>query len=435
MRIVVREFMWRFWVWFLLAVALALLGSPDARAQSVPWETSYANEGLAYQGCMQAASGAAGGGTCTKSGNGYSCVSNSGWSCSHSMAGMSGSSYHRFSVACSAMPALGSGWFSLDGGSAICKDGCSYGGGGSTGGTTVTIHSGTPGAFSIKEGGGGNAPDGGVCDGGGGPSQITSPFCKTQGGLTQCVTQDGKHCAKSSSGKLFCWSPNETGTKVNGNEGATKSPADKPNNPPPIPPPNNGNWEQTGSGTTSVTNNNGDTTNYTTNNYTSSNGTEGNGGGTTNPDGSENPGDDGEGDEDKPNTVGGGSGCGEGGAPTCSGSSCTAEAFAILIQQWRARCADEQSRGEYDSDANSGAGDAAGDDTGGLLSSLWDNEGTTPTVDHNKVSIGGGLVIPTVTIFDQTWTAPPEFYDALSIIKFIVIAAFSIAGIVVLWNR
>lgn len=291
----------------LIFLSVLLATAPLAFAQSVPWETSYPNEGLAYQGCMQAAAGAAGGGTCNKSGPGYSCVSNSGWSCSHSMAGMSGSSYHSFTVACSAMPPLGAGWFSLNGGSAICKDGCSYGGGGSSGGTTVTIHSGTPGAFSIKEGPGGNSPDGGVCDSGTGPSQITSPFCKTQGGLTQCVTQDGKHCAQASTGKLFCWSPNETGTKVSGNEGATKSPQGKPNNPPPIPPPNNGNWEVTGSGTTSITNNNGDTTNYTTNNYTSSNGTQGDGGGTTNPDGSENPGD-GEGDDDGPGAPGSGVG-------------------------------------------------------------------------------------------------------------------------------
>lgn len=334
---------------------------------------------------------------------------------------------------CTARPPLGAGWFQTGTGP-TCKDGCQYGD--SSGGefTNVTLFPGTPAAVAFRNEQGGQIPSGGLCNNDTeAPKPLTEEQCKTVGTLTQCMMPNGKHCAQASSGKKFCWNPNEAGTKVSDNEGATKSPEGKPNLAPPIPPSNNGQWEQTGSGGTTV-NNNGSTTNYTNNTYNSSNGNTGNGGGNTNPDGSENPGE-GDGEDDKPNTVAGGSGCGEGAAPTCSGTSCTAEAFASLIQQWRSRCADEDARGEYEGDASSGASNAGGDDEGGTVAGLWDNEGTAPTIDHGKVNIGGGLVIPTVMIFDTSWTVPAEFYDALNIIKFIVIAAFTIAGLVVLWNR
>lgn len=333
---------------------------------------------------------------------------------------------------CATRPPLGGGWFQTGTGP-TCKDGCEYGTGPGVDGEGVTFWPGTASALAFKNEQGGQMPTGNTCtDPQEAPKPVTQETCKTVGTLTQCLMPNGKHCAQASTGKKFCWSPTEAGTRVSDNDGATKSPSGLPNNPPPIPPPNNGDWQQTGTGTTSTTHN-GNVTNYNTTTYQSTNGGTGSGGGATNPDGSEEPG---EGDDDKDaNTVSGGSGCAEGGAPTCSGATCTAELFAILIQQWRSRCADDEARNEFGTDATNGAGDAAGDDTGGLLSSLWDNEVTTPSVDYNKVNIGGGLVIPTVTIFDQTWTAPPEFYDALAIIKFIVIAAFSIAGIVVLWNR
>lgn len=342
---------------------------------------------------------------------------------------------YNFTNTCSSQPPLGDGWFSVGSGP-ICKDACSYGANTGPDITSVHLFPGTPAAIAFKKEQGGQSPTGQVCQPGadGVPEAISGPQCTTVGTLTQCMLPNGKHCAQSSGGKLFCWQPNETGTKVSSNDAANKTPDGKPNNPPPIPPANNGEWEQTGSGTTTI-NNNGNTTNYNTNTYGSSSGPVGDGGGATNPDGSEEPGDDGGEDDDKGNTVSGGAGCGDGAAPTCSGSSCTAEAFAILIQQWRARCADEEARGQFDTDATSGAGDAAGDDHGGMLATLWGSEAEAPSIDHNKVSIGGGLVIPTVTIFDQTWTAPPEFYDALGIIKFIVIASFTIAGLVVLWNR
>lgn len=440
----VRDLATRFCVVVLVLLSLAVVGVDDAQAQtsgcpanSVPTSgTGCGAQGAAYSACMAAAAaytGAKSAACETVSGSGswrlYSCTrSGSATGCN----GVARFYYFPVDQLCSNQSPLAEGWFSVGSGP-ICKDGCAYGGESAPNVTTLTLFPGSPAAKAFRQEQGGFTPTGDVCtSSSGGGEPLTGEQCSTVGTLTQCMLPNGKHCAQASTGKKFCWNPNETGTKVSSNDGATKSPDGKPNNPPPIPPANNGNWEQNGSGSTTI-NNNGNSTTYNNNTYQSSNGSTGDGGGSTNPDGSEEPGDDGDGD--KPNTVSGGGSCGEGSAPTCSGTSCTAEAFAILIQQWRSRCADEEARGQFDSDATSGAGDASGDDHGGMLANLWGAEAEAPSIDHNKVNIGGGLVIPTVTIFDQTWTAPPEFYDALGIIKFIVIASFTIAGLVVLWNR
>lgn len=123
-------------------------------------------------------------------------------------------------------------------------------------------------------------PTGAVCDANAenAGSPVTADDCTTVGGLTQCVTSQGKHCAVSSTGKKFCWTPGETGTKVSGNEAATKSPQGATINPPTTPPKNNGEWQQTASGTASVSGSGGTTT-YNVTNYTSNYGTEGTGGG------------------------------------------------------------------------------------------------------------------------------------------------------------
>ncbi len=321
------------------------------------------------------------------------------------------------------------GFISAGSGGSLCFNGCAYNDGGGvavtqwsfSGGQTLNFNEGT----ALR-------PTGAVCDENSGESP--NEICQTQGTLTQCLMKNGKSCAVSSSGKRFCWGADETGTKVSGNEAATKAPEGKPNNPPPMPPTNNGNWEQTGTGSTSITNNNGETKNYTTNNYTSSSGSNGSGGGSTNPDGSENPPGDGEGDEPG-NSVSGGAGCGQGNAPTCSGPTCTAEGFASLIQQWRARCADEDARGEFDNDANTGSANAGGDDEGGVVAGLWAGDQVIPSLDQNKLSIGGGSPLPSVQLYDTTWSVPDGWHDALAIIRQIIIAAFMVAAFVIVWNR
>lgn len=73
--------------------------------------------------------------------------------------------------------------------------------------------------------------------------------CVQQGGLTQCIKRDGRHCAVASSGKEFCWDSGENGIKASGNDAATKAPIGKEAKPPPLPPNNGGEWEQKGQST------------------------------------------------------------------------------------------------------------------------------------------------------------------------------------------
>lgn len=211
---------------------------------------------------------------------------------------------HYYDTACAALPPLGAGWFQTGTGP-TCKDGCQYGDSAAGEYTNVTLFPGSPGAIAFRNEQGGQIPTGGVCGANSeGPKPLEQETCKTVGTLTQCMMPNGKHCAQAGSGKKFCWNPTEAGTKVSGNEGATKSPEGKPNLAPPIPPTNNGQWEQSGSGTTTV-NHNGSTTNYNNNTYNSSNGNTGDGGGATNPDGGE---DDGGDDENEAGTPGDGVG-------------------------------------------------------------------------------------------------------------------------------
>jgi hypothetical protein len=171
---------------------------------------------------------------------------------------------------CSARSALTSGWSSLGNG-ATCNAGCQYGP--ATSGERMTVAGMT--YFSL----GGAKPTGSTCAYGDGTGeQVTADKCVQQGSLTQCIKSDGRQCAVASSGKQFCWSPGEAGTKSSGNEGATKSPASANINPPKTPPANGGDWQQTGQATSSTTSG-GTTTNYNVTGWGSSYGPQGSGGG------------------------------------------------------------------------------------------------------------------------------------------------------------
>ena len=157
-----------------------------------------------------------------------------------------------------------------------CYNGCAYGAPLGEGTTRWSFSAGQTVSYVS---GGTRVPTGATCNAGGGeyPSP-QSEHCAKVGDLTQCLQSDGRHCAVSSTGKRFCWRPKETGTKVSGNEAATKSPEGVTINAPPTAPKNNGQWEQKGSGTASATQ--GSTTNnYNVTNYESNYGTDGSGGG------------------------------------------------------------------------------------------------------------------------------------------------------------
>lgn len=245
-----------------ILLVLALLWSAPTFAQAM-------DQGQAYAKCRQelAAGGFAGSLVC------YHVAAQSSYYMQASPGCVGCWTYNSYPYeagkTCSARPAQTGGWTRAGAGASSCSGGCAYAPGGSN--NKITVNGQT---YFSKEG---STPTGSVCEGT--DSDIASGGdCTTVGSLTQCVTAQGKHCAVASSGKRFCWTPGETGTKVSGNEASTKSPSAATVNNPPVPPKNNGQWSETGTGTASVTTGS-TTTTYNVTNHTSNYGTEGQGGG------------------------------------------------------------------------------------------------------------------------------------------------------------
>lgn len=285
----------------LIGGVLAWAGC-DAKAQvagcpgnSTPGSgTGCGTQGGAYSSCMAAAASYTGSKSAaceevrgTGSWRYYACTR------SGSSSGCNGFPYYYFpaTALCSAQAPQSGGYYRLGSTANSCTEGCVFSPAAGASTSQQVIAGVTYLSTSQR------VPTGDVCsanDGGGG-TEVTEEECHTQGNLTQCIRPDGKHCAQASTGKRFCWSPSEAGTKQEGNEGATKSPTGTAINPPKNPPPNGGDWTSTGSGGMSNTSG-GTTNNYTITNWNSSYGNTGNGGGSTNPDGSENGNGDGDGD-------------------------------------------------------------------------------------------------------------------------------------------
>ncbi|MGS1079141.1 hypothetical protein [Pseudoxanthomonas beigongshangi] len=183
-----------------------------------------------------------------------------------------------------------SGGFFLGGHQSSCSSGCRYSAG------TITNRLSVGGKTYYQSSGA--VPTGEVCsyqetnD----DQPVTQDDCTQAGTLTQCVTKDGKHCAMASSGKRFCWAPTEAGTKLSGNEAATKAPEGMNINAPPKAPANGGEWQQGGQGTVSAGSGN-TTNNYSVTNWNSTYGSQGNGANGGGAEGEGNGGD-GEGEED-----------------------------------------------------------------------------------------------------------------------------------------
>lgn len=205
-------------------------------------------------------------------------------------------------------------------------------------------------------------PTGEACTVGEVPSPIPGQdeSCIQHQTLTQCVKPDGRTCAKSSSGKEFCWQPTEHGTKTSGNEAATKSPSTENVNIPPVAPPNGGDWKQQAQSTVTINNN---TSNVT--NWQSSYGNQGGGAAGGGADGQSNGGNgdgtgdgDGDGDGDDHGTVSGGATCEQ--PLACAGGDPVL--CAIAQQQYLARC-EASGRGDGEVSPFPGTGDGgAGDD-------------------------------------------------------------------------
>lgn len=311
------------------------------------------------------------------------------------------------SKSCSTRSALQTGWKSSAG--SHCSDGCAFTG--STGTTTMVVAGKTYQSLS------GWTPTGSTCAyGEGDGGSVDQDDCTAVSGLTQCVKPDGRHCAVSSTGKQFCWSPAEAGVKASGNEGATKSPVNTNVNVPPKSPTNGGDWEQSGQGTSSTTVG-GSTTNYNITNWSSTYGPEGSGG-TGSGDG------EGEGEGDGHGTIGGDGECG--GSFTCTGGDPVL--CAIAKQQYLARC---EGKSRFDGDAASFPGN--GDGGAG--------EDPDPAETHKTVGIGVGMldetgfgagsacpVLPTFQVWGMSIDFDPDgkFCRILAVVRacFILLGAF-----------
>ncbi|MBH1634886.1 A coat protein [Stenotrophomonas maltophilia] len=287
------------------------------------------------------------------------------------------------------------------------------------------------------------------------------------GGQTACIKPNGDHCATSSTGKTFCWKPNETGEKKDGSDAQTKGEKGKPVMPPASDDPtkeyqrkeghqqtacinntcttyNVTNYGQTGKG--EAKNSTGDNNADGTGN-TSGNGTPGKGSGGGGKEGGGDSASD-SGNCDTPplctgdtlkclhlrftwkiqcNTKGSeiskGDGCGDNDVPVCAGSSCKAEAYAQLLQQWRARCSVEKLTKGVEEHAGQGDGDD------GKGSIFIDDSGKNPSLDEGRVSYAGGQLGYSFEVEGVKFEMPQQVLDFLPILRMLIIAVATLAAI------
>lgn len=298
-------------------------------------------------------------------------------------------------------------------------------------------------------------------------------------GQTSCIKPNGDHCATASTGKTFCWKPHESGEKRDGTDAQKKSEAGKPVTPPAPSEPTKEYQRTEGHQQTACINNTCITYNVT--NFTETGkGSAKNGTGDNSPDGTKNTsgngkpgtgsgggGKDGEGDsasdsgncdvaplctgdtlkclhlrytwKNQCNTakdeVTGGDDCKA--PPVCIGKGCKAQEYAMLLQQWRGRCAAEDDRTKLASDAAAGAADAAGDNETSAVADLWkkgpgqDGQG----LDRGKLTLGGGELFPAIEIMGTAWAPPAQLYTVLDMIRQMVSAAGVLAAMYILFRK
>ncbi len=295
---------------------------------------------------------------------------------------------------------------------------------------------------------------------------------------TACVKPNGDTCATSSTGKTFCWAPNEIGKKTDATDGQVKSPKGEPVTPPDVNIPDK-EWQRKEGHQQTACVNSTCTTYNVTNYQTVPSGTAKNSTGDNNSDGSGNTsgngdkpgsGKDDDGKEDSASESGncqtppicvgdtlkclqlkftwkidcntdrgevsGGNTCADGDVPVCAGKSCKAAEYSQVLQSWRTRCGIEKDRDAAKSESDRGAADAAGDDEAGAVAKLWSKDGKPgPQLDQSRLSIGGGdLLGANIEIMGTAFTLNSQFYDAIAIIKKIIIASAMVAALWILWR-
>lgn len=289
------------------------------------------------------------------------------------------------------------------------------------------------------------------------PEDHKEEDCKPMGAFSMCLKANGDQCLTSGSGKKFCWAPGTASNETSGNENVATGPGDPP--PPNSPPLDNSGWKppvDPKPNTQTSPTGGGTTINTTVNVSVSTNG------GTTTPppppppppppcDPSKGPCD---------ATAGGGAGCDA--PPQCSGDVINC---AVLVQVWRNRCSPngnkasgsqctsegtvagfscsgdeilcrqaltqleqkcktQKRQSEFAADAGNGVDD--NEDPESVFGEPTDPSGL---LNGSRISLAGGSLFPTVDIMGRTWTAPPEIYAILDVIRLMVIAFFTFYAI------
>lgn len=291
------------------------------------------------------------------------------------------------------------------------------------------------------------------------------------GGQTACAKPNGDHCATSSTGKTFCWKPSETGQKTDGPDAQTKGEKGKPVLPPTHTDPSKEYQRKEGHQQTVCMNNScatynvtnyGETSKGTAKNSTGDNAADGTGNTSGNGtpgkgSGSGSGGKEGEGDsasdsgncEQAPACVGDtlkclhlkftwkiqcntkgseiskGNGCSDTDVPICAGSSCKAEAYAQVLQQWKQRCAVE-AMGQGMAER---AGKIGNPDDEGVVDGIWIKQGNGSGLKlrQDLISVGGGgSLLPDITLEGRKWEVPAQFWDVIAGIRLLIIAAATV---------
>ncbi len=249
-------------------------------------------------------------------------------------------------------------------------------------------------------------------------------------GQKMCQKRDGQQCYTTTNGRQNCWRPGETGEKTDGpvlqkrNAGPTEIPPSNLNLP------NGDTLQKSGESKTETTQQkNGATSTTTTTNYYTTNGTNA---------GPKNSGESGTGDGSGTEGGGGGDGGEEGEENGVSGGSCeggyttTGDPIlgAILKETHKQRCAQDKLKAGMEAVAAAGDGDTPG-------GSIWDTSGTPLALNEGLISLGNGGV-PTLQ-FDVEGVrfAPfgPEFVGVIGMLRWLIIAAATLWGLYIIWNR
>lgn len=467
---------------YLIILSIALLNPITAAAQSsntCGTTNDGCNEGRAYNQClagvaytMTLSAGSVVYENCTKSGFSFTCGVRPKDSTANMCRNASGTpqASYVFVRSCIAMESLPPGLIVFSGfdKSEICAGGCKF-----KRGDAPSDNYDIEGFASTIGTVGGWTPTGATCKDEEPPPKPDQQCVPASAGQTMCVKPNGEKCATASNGKTFCWGKGDTSDKKDGNQygtngdGTPKPPAPEPK------PADNSDWKPPQNCTT-VNERSGN--GYTGRTHVICTGTST---GTPNPaacnpstdPNCRRPSDNNTGCDPKTDpkqcqggTASGGQGCDS--PPSCSGDPI---GCAILGQGWRQRCSPNGNKAqggectaqggvadftcsgdeilcksartalEQKCRAKKSDDDLASDAGNGIDDSeepdgVFIDEGDTPSFDRGLVSLGGGTLIPAVSIMGTAWTLPPEFYNLLAVIRLIVIAACSIYAMRVVFS-